>query len=147
MGRPKVRSLYTSKDFIPKDGMVCGFYRSRPFYVGDCDAHLFQMYPSTSIDEKLQNEMSHLAIHMGEHCHPPRLIHSRDSIKKAEEVIKKKLVASPQANACLIKNDVIRELHSMMESDLVADLSEEMVPKMWKSLYVVSTPQLFAKLL
>lgn len=135
MGKPKVQKVYTTEEFIPKGGFVCGFFWNRPFYVEECDARLFQMYPSTPVQETFCNEKSRIAIHMGEHLHPPWSTPSCDSIKKAEKVIKRKVVASPQANTCLIKDNVICELRAMMEQDLVVDLTEEIVDKMWESLF------------
>lgn len=70
MGRPKVQKVKKVGKFISKGGVVCGFCKSRPFYIKECDAHLFQMYPSTIMEEKFWNEILRLAIHMGEHLHP-----------------------------------------------------------------------------
>lgn len=71
IGRPKVQKDYTIEEFIPEGGVVCGFCRSRPFYVEEYEARLFQMYSLTSVKENFWSEMSRLAIHMGEHLHPP----------------------------------------------------------------------------
>lgn len=90
--------------------------------------------------------MSRLEIHMGLHNHAPWKSSSRESMKKAGELLKRQYDASPSSNPMRLKVLVIGELMSMVAIDSEKEISMGFQMELGKPLKIVSPPK-FATML
>ncbi|KAL3701458.1 hypothetical protein R1sor_019480 [Riccia sorocarpa] len=79
----------------PLKSHVCGHYNSPPRCVSSCPAKMYYILPKQKLDIDEVLNMSHVAIHSGQHSHPHRRVASRSHVKAMRDEITDTLNKSP----------------------------------------------------
>ncbi|KAL3679030.1 hypothetical protein R1sor_021986 [Riccia sorocarpa] len=80
---------------LPYKYHVCGHCASPPLCDMTCPAQMYYVIPKGNVDIEEVDKMSRVAIHVGNHTHPPRRICSRWNFNSVKEVVAETLHASP----------------------------------------------------
>ncbi|KAL3676710.1 hypothetical protein R1sor_026658 [Riccia sorocarpa] len=86
---------YQEGSLLPYKYHVCGHCGSPPLCDMTCPAHMYYVIPKGKVDIEEVKKMSRVAIHVGNHIHPPRRICSRRNFNSVKEVIAEIIHSSP----------------------------------------------------
>ncbi|KAL3686636.1 hypothetical protein R1sor_009210 [Riccia sorocarpa] len=86
---------YQEGPLLPYKYHVCGHCASPPLCDLTCPAQMYYVIPKGKVDIEEVEKMSRVAIHVGNHTHPPRRIYSRRNFNNVKEVVAETLHASP----------------------------------------------------
>jgi hypothetical protein len=96
--------------FVPEGGMICGHCSDRPFCLKDCPASMFYVYPRRDLGDNFIMNMSRLAVHIGSHNHPPRESFSRESVKRASDIVQKHVFMNPSMTPSRVRSFATKDL-------------------------------------
>ncbi|KAL3686415.1 hypothetical protein R1sor_008989 [Riccia sorocarpa] len=112
---------YQEGSLLPYKYHVCGHCASPPLCDLTCPAQMFYVIPKGKVDIDEIEKMSRVAIHVGNHTHPPRRICSRRNFNNVKEVVAETLHASPHFTPGQVRAAASQVLFQRMINGLGAE--------------------------
>lgn len=147
MGKWRGDHVLKIGETLPPTGLACFHCNQAPACVRSCEAILFYMYPLLGVESEKLRCMSRLALHLGEHSHPPQSFVPREAVIPVEGVIKDCHRVTPIATPARLKIDASESLMSHLALEIAAGMSSQEVEDIWNSMMALASKEKFHAIL